>query len=401
MNSRAHTTCRLCRQDSLELAFDLGEQPLANGFHIPSEGPPPKFPLEVMVCLDCGLAQISTVVDPAVLYSFYRYVTSPSRTMAGHFFAFWERACSVFGSRPSSVLEIGSNDGRLLADWKPRMKSVFGIDPAKNLADRASKNGIPTLAAAFCSQSAKHIAAQDAPPDIIVARHVFCHIDDWWDAFAGLDLIAGPDTVIMIEVPDATNLLANGEFDTIYHEHLSYLTPENMRVLLQLLSGAAGVHFRIVDEWHIGLHGGSVVFSLKRGRDSISVNPTPEQSIGNWRNLALFADRRCQELRDALTDLEMSRVCGYGCPAKSTVLLSMLGGPFGIRYITDTTPDKVGLLHPVGEIPIVSPERLLEDNPDVAVLFAWNFQKEILEKETALMARGTRFLIPLPTLTIQ
>lgn len=401
MNSRPHTKCRICRSESLVPGFDLGTQPLANGFYEPGSQPPPRFPLNVKVCGSCGLAQLSEVVDPKVLYSFYRYVTSPSRTMRDHFDNLWDRACSVLGRIPSSVLEIGSNDGRLLAAWKPRLKKVFGVDPAKNLTEKASADGIPTLAAPFCEATSRHIAGQDSPPDVIVARHVLCHIDDWWDAFAGLNMVAGPDTVIMIEVPDASRLLENGEFDTIYHEHLSYVTPEDLRFFLRILGEETGIHFRIADQWQVGLHGGSVVLSIVRGRDPIGALRNTEASISDWAKLDWFASERCFWIRSSLEEYAQASVVGYGCPAKSTVLLSKLGGAFGIQYITDTTPEKQGLLHPVGGIPIVHPDVLAANPPDLAVLFAWNFRREILEKEAQLRSRGTRFLIPLPNLIIK
>lgn len=321
--------------------------------------------------------------------------------MRSHFDNLWNRACSVLGRIPSSVLEIGSNDGRLLAAWKPRLQKVFGVDPAKNLAEKASADGIPTLAAPFCEATSRHIAGQDAPPDVIVARHVLCHIDDWWDAFSGLNMVAGPETLIMIEVPDARRLLENGEFDTIYHEHLSYVTPEDIRFFLRVLGEETGIHFKIADEWQVGLHGGSVVLSIVRGRDPIVSPINPERSISEWAQLDRFSSELCFRMRSVLEEFERNTVVGYGCPAKSTVLLSRLGGSCGIQYITDTTPEKQGLLHPVDGIPIVHPDVLHENPPDLAVLFAWNFQREILENEAQLRSRGTRFLIPLPNLIIK
>lgn len=392
--SKRFNQCRICGPSNLEPAFDLGPQHLANGFYKAGHPKPPMFPLHVLVCPKCGLAQLSHVVDPDVLYRNYCYVTSKSETMRRHFDWLSAKAIEVLGRKPESVLEIGSNDGAFLARWKANGCRVFGVDPAVNLAGKASDAGVPTLAMPFDERSAAHIAGRDDPPDLIIARHVFAHIDDWHQTMLALDMVAGPETLILIEVPDASKLIERGEFDTIYHEHLSYLDVSQMEYLLAVC-GANGLKFKLVAEWRTELHGGSVVMGIRRGTQPM-FKPAAGKSIEAWRGLSHFAAEKCEKITELFHEIPlMARFSGYGAPAKSTVMMNMVG-PLDLDYITDTTKEKQGLLHPCGGIPIVRPEMLDIEPVQYAFLFAWNFQDEILARESARREAGLKFLVPLP-----
>lgn len=416
---RLHTYCRACgyaqptgpsgikaaeSADHLEPVFSLGIQPLANDFAKEGEPRAGHAPLDVLLCPQCDLAQLSVVVDPKILYSNYRYVTSPSRTMLAHFETLWGDLTA--GREVHSVIEIGSNDGALL-DWiANRAKvDVVGIEPAKNLAAQSEAKGIHTLNLFFNAASVDVVRNRWglAGPDLVIARHVLCHCDDWKDFFQGIAALCGPKTTVAIETPHVQNLLDNCEFDTIYHEHLSYLTIKSVLAALN----PTGLQLSRVIRYPI--HGGAVLLVIER--QGAPVHASVEGSFeleragkDAWLGLTMRATRLVHELATLVRQLrgEGKTVAGLGASAKSTVWVNAAHfTKADIAFIADTTREKWGATSPGSDIPIVDEGALVRELPDYVVCFAWNFKGEVLDKFASLRKAGTKFIFPIPQVEIE
>jgi len=230
--------CRACDSNELIPVFDLGIQPLANDFCTAEQDRAGYAPLKVLFCPRCTLAQLSVVVRPEILYSHYSYVTSKSDTMLQHFGMLWSHILEECD--PVSVVEIGSNDGGFLEFVKSTgVKNVFGIDPASNLCSIANEKQIPCVPSVFDYNAAYHAKGQVTSchgaenVSVIMARHVFCHMDNWREFIQNCEILADRNTVVCIEVPYVMDTLVNSEFDQIYHEHLSFFSLTALNHLLQ------------------------------------------------------------------------------------------------------------------------------------------------------------------------
>jgi novobiocin biosynthesis protein NovU/D-mycarose 3-C-methyltransferase len=399
--------CRACGSSRLEAILDLGRTALANDFLAPGEiaGYAAVLPLRLRLCRDCSLVQLADVVDPEVLYSRYAYVTSTSRTMDAHLAAQAAHVVAAAGAGPRPrVLEIASNTGVYLQKFRALGCEVLGIEPARNIAALAAREGIPTRTEFFDSKSAARIRADWGEPDAVLGRHVFAHIDDLRDLIGGLHALAGARTLVGFEVPYLAEMLENTEFDTVYHEHLSYVP---VRALQALLEGTPFVLERIE---HYPIHGGSILFELRRRSAGIAPHASVAAALERESRLGLGEPRtwrafaqRVAEVRRRLPELiralrrQGKRVIGYGASAKGNTLLNTSGiTAQDLDYIIDNTPFKQGKLAPGSWIPVAPPERLLADQPDYALLLAWNFAPEILAREQEYQRRGGRFIVPIP-----
>lgn len=412
---RLHTRCRACgfgpqpspggiksgdNGQKLVPVFDLGIQPLANSFREAHEIQDGHAPLKVMMCPRCSLAQLSVVVDPQVMYRNYSYVTSPSETMKAHFAALYDRL-GVAGMK--YVVEIGSNDGRMLSDWQQRsgVLAVLGIDPAENLCKIANSNGIPTVCALFDEIVAKNTTPTD--PDLVIARHVFCHIDDWKGFIRGLESLGHPETLYVIEVPYVLDMLNNCEFDTVYHEHLSYLSLKAMAYALK------DSDLEMVNVERYPIHGGAIAIHLRR-RSMTPVSSTlqamiEEENIGlwSWEAFSATAYERIKQVQRFLGEAELAgkKVAALGASAKSTVWINAAKlTRHSIAFIADTTIQKQFRTSPGSDIPITDEMAIIRERPDFVLLFAWNFVEEVLAKHKAYTDAGGKFVVPVPMLRV-
>ncbi len=383
--------------DKLIPVFDLGLQPLSNAFAKEDEIQSAHYPLEVLYCPQCTLAQLSIVVPPEILYKNYPYTTSRSATMQKHF----ESLMSYIRSeqQPQSVIEIGSNDGYFLEYVKANGADyVCGIDPSENLSEVARNNLIQTICGVFDNETARMAAACVPTPDVIVARHVFGHVDDLKDFVKALDTIAGSNTLILIEVPWAKRLLERCEFDTIYFEHLSYFTIKSIVALLD------GTPFRLHKIHEFPVHGGALGIMLRR-RDHES---TPHASVQHmisqesisrmdWEMMSECSARVVEKLVSLVRTAKAAgkTVAGYGASAKMTVLMNACKFTRkDVRFVTDTTLMKQWCCVPGTDIVVADPGALMRELPDYTILGAWNFWEEILEKESVYRKRGGVFVNP-------
>jgi len=419
-----HTYCRACGLGKPEIptlkvsaaagpqvgpsklitVFSLGVQPLANDFCHSGEPHAGYAPLDVLLCPRCHLAQLSVVVEPGVLYSHYAYETSKSDTMRAHFETMAGDIASL--CTPCSVLEIGSNDGLLLEFLKKRWglvdNGVLGIEPATNLAEISRARGIPTNND-FFGPECMGLAELTSCPDVIIARHVLCHCDDWHDFVKGLEKASGRHTVIFIETPYVQDLLDKTEFDTIYHEHLSYLSIASVVALLKDTSLELHQVIRYT------IHGGAVGLILRR-RDC---GKPPHESVQMFLDAEDVGERRwktfsdneatlvCDLMNTVRVKLKEGRVAALGASAKSTVWLNVTRGDrTAISFVADCTKAKWNTTIPGTDIPVVDEGAILRELPDYVVCFAWNFRDEILAKNSPAREKGVRFIFPVPKVEI-
>lgn len=394
---KKHTTCRSCGNQNLIDVFNLGVVPLANSFKLEGEEQDGYAPLTVAFCDQCSLAQLRDTVSPEILYKRnYPYITSNSETMRDHFEAFWKEAMNLASIR--IVIEIGSNNGDFLEFAKSKgAVEVLGIDAADNLVEIANAKGIHTVGGGFDEYTAEYAHTKLPLVDLIVARHVFAHIDDWKSFVVNLDKIASADTIIAIEFPWAKETLERCEWDQVYHEHLSYITIRSIEALLK------DTAFQIQKVTHFPVHGGSAVIYLNR-RGSCFPHSSVDKFLSeenitqiSWLEFALKARMEIHALFNKINKLKLEgkKICGFGASAKSTVWINACGfTKRHIDFIVDNTPQKQGRFSPGSDIEIRPESYLTNDNADVAICFAWNFWDTIIAKNQKWIDGGGIFINP-------
>jgi len=407
-----HQHCRACgcgvhapgtksaASNVLVPVLDLGLQPLANDFRQEHEEHAGWAPLKVMLCSNCGMAQLSVTVNPSVLYSHYSYVTSHSQIMLEHFEVLRE-AIIREATAVNSVLEIGSNDGTLLAFLKNNpFETVLGCDPAENLAVKANKRGVPT----FCGLFTEENCDCHKKKDVVIARHVMCHIDDWHDLVRGLEKVSHEESLLVIEVPYYKDMLSSRSWDQCYHEHTSYMSIGAMKALL---SGSS-LHLHKIE--HYPVHGGAIVIYLRRNESHTRPDKSVDQYLEGevdqkeqWQALGRFKDEMVFQMKKLVENLVQSgkRVCGYGASAKSTMWINACGfSKKDICYVTDNTHEKMYRFCPGTDIQVVPEGMLTADMPDYAICFCWNYFSDVYEKERLFRKAGCRWILPVPEVKV-
>lgn len=403
----AHIACRICDAPLPEPFFDFGATPLANAFlSSPEEvAQEASYPLAVTNCERCGLVQLTYVVPPERMYRHYLYVSSTSQAVRRYATALAVRLVDRYHLGASDlVVELGSNDGLVLHAFKQHGVRVCGVEPASNLATLARTNGIPTLNEFFSARTGGLLARQEGRAAVMLGRHVFAHIDDWHDFFEGVSQVLAEDGVLLIEVPYLGHLVDSLEFDTIYHEHLSYLSVQAMMALCERHG------FQMVDLEPVALHGGSILFSIRRqgsGQPSEAVErfwrQEQQTQLTQRSTLQQFAVRVTQwkhtfeDLIGRLVD-SGSRFVGYGAAAKANTLLNFCPGVAErLQCVLDRNPYKHGLYTPGTHRPVVDVERWEGQGTSHMLILAWNFKEEIMAQMQAFARQGGRFVIPIPT----
>ncbi|MFO0948650.1 MAG: class I SAM-dependent methyltransferase [Planctomycetota bacterium] len=396
--------------DQLVRVLDLGVQPLANRL-LPAHQtlePEPRFPLDLVFCTRCMLLQISETVPPEMMFRHYVYFSSFSDTFLNHAEALAERLIRERQLNSESlVVEAASNDGYLLQFFAKKGIPVLGIDPASNVVEVARAKGIPSLDEFFGAEIAGRLVAEGKRATVFVANNVLAHVPAINNFVAGIAELLHPEGVASIEFPYLRDMIDHLEFDTIYHEHLSYFS----------LSAAANLFHRhglaIERVERLKVHGGSLrlfVASTKFARpdDSVAQLLTEEKERGIHQPVYyLDFSRRVRELREKLRTLLLDlktagkRIAAYGASAKGSTLLNYLDvGTDLIDYVVDRSPHKQGMLMPGVHLPIDHPRRLIEDLPDYVLLLTWNFAEEILAQQAECRALGAKFILPVPEPTI-
>lgn len=409
--SRALVACRGCSAPLSRVLADLGETPLANGL-IAAERltqPIPRYPLRVMVCDACHLAQLDRDLPPEAMFSDYLYFSSYSASWLAHARAYCERMSARLDlGAHSRVVEIASNDGYLLKNFVASRIPCLGIEPAANVADVAIADGVPTLVAYFGQDLAPQLREDFGPADLIITNNVLAHVPDLHDFIGGIAALLAPAGVWTVEFPHLLRLLAETQFDTIYHEHVFYLSLLGLEPVL-LRHG-----LKVVDIDELPTHGGSLRLHIRHaeadGGDSPAVvrMRAVERAAGladgsAYDGFQARIERICADLRNFLADARARgrRVAAYGAAAKGATLLDVAGVSHpDILYVCDRSPHKQGLYLPGSRLPIVPPTRLAEDRPDDVLILPWNLAEEI-GREIAFIAEwGGRLVRAVPTLKL-
>lgn len=395
-------TCRSCGSESLHSIIPLGNLPLANGLLNEKQDHEPYHNLEVMLCSNCGLAQLKDLIDPKDLFSDYVYFSSNSEGMLKSVASLVERIEPTL-PEDALVVEIASNDGYLLKNYKD--VEVLGIDPAANIAKVANEAGVPTLCDFFSEQLAARLVAQGKQADIIHANNVMAHVPDINGFVKGIQLLLKKTGQAIIEVPHFLDLSEKLEFDTIYHEHVYYF---GLKPLISLFE-RHGLEIFNVEK--ISIHGGTLrLFIGHKGRHPVSnVIETilREEEMANLYELASYQqfmvkiERLKEKLVSSLKSLKSrgKRIAAYGASAKGTTLLNYFGVDGDLLdFVVDRSLAKQGKFTPGKQLEIRIPEAL--EHVDYAVLLAWNFADEIVRQQADFVSKGGKFILPLPDVRV-
>lgn len=369
-----------------------------------------KFPLDLVSCSECGHVQLAHLVNPVRLFRNYVYVSGTSPAFKKHFEQLADKVCDLASNEKNvrSVLEIGSNDGTLLAILQKKGYRVVGVDPAEEIAMEATLAGIPTLVDFFDRQVGRRLRQEHGPFDVVIANNVFAHSGDLSEILIGIEHVLVDDGIFVFEVSYLKDVIDKVLFDTIYHEHTSY---HSLRPLVHALPkyGLEVFHAELIDT-----HGGSIrVYAQKVGGGrrvdpSVSALLVVEEnrkltSESVFKEFGQQIDRLGKDLKGILTiaHREGKRIAGFGAPAKTTTLCYQLG-IMGERleFIVDDNPRKQGKLTPGMHVPIVSRSYFDENMPELLVVFAWNFADSIIESNKNFLESGGTFVIPAPELRI-
>jgi SAM-dependent methyltransferase len=400
-------TCRACGGRNLRRFLSLGPTPLANAFlRSPDEfAGEAHYPLDVYFCVTCSLVQLLDVIDPEVLFRDYIYVTGTSDTMAAHNTAYATALADLLRLTAGDlVVEAGSNDGSLLACFRGHGVRTLGVEPAGNIAALARERGIETLNLFFDTQAAQQIRASHGPAKAVLANNVLAHVDEPVSFLRGCRTLLAAGGLVVIEAPYLGELLARLEYDTIYHEHLSYFSITALVHLFQ----EAGLAIVRIDR--VPVHGGSLrVYGAaweEQGGHAGDVRAAAamEQDAGlaAFARYQRFADEIAQHRRELCAllealDAEGKTIAGYGAPAKGNTLLNYCGiGTNLLPYTVDKSPLKVGRWTPGMHLPVLPVATLMDRKPDYVLVLAWNFADEIMRQQQAYRDGGGRFIIPLP-----
>ena len=381
---RGSYTCRICDCRDLESVLDLGAQPLPAEYGGTPEEVMDVFPLHMRICPKCGLGQLGEYVLPErIFHQDYPYLSSASATWVEHARKYAASMQKMLGLGDDSlILELASNDGYLLSAFQRLGVPVLGVEPADNVATIARDTGVPTLTKFFGAQTASDILATHGHPRLIVANNVFAHIPDMHDFTEGMAILADDQTVITIENPSFTQLLQRTLFDTIYHEHYSYLTAHSVKEVAR----AHGLDLVRVDQ--LTTHGGSNRYWLSRSGDideTVSATLQAERDAGLfdpevWNAFARRADNAIEGLRSWFNDRRAAGdvVAGYGAAHKGNTFLNAVGeASRTLAYVVDASAEKQGRFLPGSQVPVLPPEQLPSVNPTDVLILPWNIAPEL------------------------
>jgi len=407
---RTITRCRVCGGEDLVPFLNLGKMPLANRvLGSVDEKDEPRFPLEINLCRTCFQSQLSVVVDPEVLYSDYNYYSSVSMTFQQHCESMAKDLSMLIGfGKDDLVLEIASNDGCLISKFKKLGCRILGVEPAKNIAEIAEKSGIPTLNRFWSEATAAEVQRSHGAAKVVVATNVLAHVDDLHGFIRAVKAVLAPSGVFVFEVPYMVHFINRAEFDTTYHEHLSYFLLRPLKVALE----ANGFTIQSAKEYDI--HGGSIrVIARPASLDVVSGDDVKrllawEEELGLYEEATYhrFASQVAlvkEELIAFLSALKArgKKLAAYGASAKGNVLLNYSGvGRELLDYVVDDTPAKQGKFYAGNRLPIVSRAELRAAHPDYLLLLAWNFVDEMVGNTVEFRKRGGRYIVPIPSLRV-
>ena len=403
----ADPACRSCAAPLRHTFVDLGTSPLANSFLTEGQLRDGELflPLHAFVCERCFLVQLEEYETPAGIFSDYVYFSSVSESWVQHARTYVEGVIPRLGlGADSSVVEIASNDGYLLQWFVEAGVPVLGIEPAANVAVVAEEKSIPSLVEFFGSELATRLAAERERPDLIIGNNVLAHTPELNDFVEGLRILLAPDGTITMEFPHLLRLIQETQFDTIYHEHFSYLS----LVSVERFFGEHGL--RLYDVEELRSHGGSLRIYACHEDSSFEaseqlVELRAREDAAGLRELDTYTSfgTRVRVLKRELLEflLQAKRdgmvVVGYGAAAKGVTMVNYCGVRSDLlAYVADLSEHKQGLYMPGSRIPVVPPTQVDATRPDYVLILAWNLKDEIMRQLAHVSDYGTRFVTPVP-----
>jgi 2-polyprenyl-3-methyl-5-hydroxy-6-metoxy-1,4-benzoquinol methylase len=405
-------SCRHCASPLEKTFCNLGVSPLANSYltRAQLEQGEMFFPLHAYVCENCFLVQLQQFEAPDNIFGDYAYFSSYSDSWLAHARAYTEEMTRRFGlDRSSSVIEIASNDGYLLQYFAARGIPVLGIEPARNIATVAVERGIPTMVRFFGTETAAALAAEGRRADLLLGNNVLAHVPDINDFVSAMPRILSPNGVITMEFPHLLRLMAENQFDTIYHEHFSYLS----FLTVSRIFAAHGL--RMFDVQQLQTHGGSLRIFATHATDSSHEETTAVAALLDEERAAglqepatydAFAEQVRRTKRRLLEFLigakgEGRRIAAYGAPAKGNTLLNFCGiGPDMIDFTVDRSPHKQDHFLPGSRLPILHPDAIRDAQPDYVLILPWNLRAEVVQQMSFIREWGARFVVPIPEVMV-
>jgi len=409
---RGSGSCRFCESALRRTFVDLGMSPLCESYVGRDQlgDMEPFYPLHVFVCERCFLVQLPEHVSPDRIFGDYAYFSSYSDSWLHHARDYTAMAAERFAlGRASQVVELASNDGYLLQYFVERGIPALGIEPAANVAEAAIQKGVPTRVLFFGRTVARDLVAEGVRADLLIGNNVLAHVPDLNDFVGGLKILLASRGVITMEFPHLLRLVEGNQFDTIYHEHYSYLSFGTV----ERVFAAHGLILFDVEE--LGTHGGSLRIYARHDEDlskpvgeRVAVLRAMEEAAGltSIDYYLSFGERVHATKRGLLEFLikakaEGSSIAGYGAPGKGNTLLNYCGirSDF-VDYTVDRNPHKQGKFLPGTHIPIHDPARIRETRPDYLLILPWNIKDEIMGQMSGISAWGGRFIIPIPNVRV-
>lgn len=401
-------TCRLCGGTHHEVVLKLAPAPVVDAY-VPAtrlQEPQPTYPLDLFLCRSCGHAQLLHVVDLELLYRDYLFVTASSLGLPEHFQRYAEEVLRrIQPPTDALVVDIGSNDGMLLRAFQRQGMRVLGIDPAVQIAKRATAEGIETLPIFFSSGEGRRLRAERGPAAIVTVNNLFANVDDLVDITAGIRELLAPDGVFVFESFYLLDVVQQMVFDFIYHEHLSAFSVRPLATFFRQQG------MELINVQRVPTKGGSIRCTLQRAGGprqtsaAVAELMALEEAVGLqrpelFRDFTAKIDAVKRQVVERLRALKAQGrlMAGYGASATTTVLLYHFGLQDLVSFIADDNPTRQGLFSPGCHLPVVSPQALYERRPDAVLIFAWRYAQPILQRHQAYLAQRGRFIIPLPQL---
>jgi hypothetical protein len=386
--TRGEDYCRACNSKHLFSALNLGTLPIANELNKTPLDKFDLFKLHLKICEECGLGQVADVVSSNRLFEDYRYLSSASTSFKKHAENYVRKITEKLKiEKEDYVLEIASNDGYLLSNFMEKGIKVLGVEPAQNIAVTSRSLGIPTIANFFGEELAEEILSKYGYPRLIIANNVLAHVPDIQDFMKGLARLSNSRTRISVENPRLRNIIEKNQFDTIYHEHFSYLSCKAVHRL------ASESNLLLYDLDSIETHGGSNRYWLMLDESGVTQSESLKTEIqkeilgklfepSTWINQQAIVKDYLVTFRQFLeAQINLGKtIVGYGAAAKaSTLINSAQIEKKLLPSIADVSFEKQGRFMPSKNIQIISPQNLVSMRPDIIVLFVWNISSEILQ----------------------
>jgi len=405
------TACRFCGSQIDLTLVDLGEQAPSNSYLKNADAPEKVFPLRAIVCDDCHLVQLADDVPADEIFTAdYAYFSSYSASWVAHAKSYVETMTTRFDlGQTSKVVEIASNDGYLLQHFVPLGISVLGVDPASGCAEAARAKGVKTDVSFFNAQTAKRLREAGHGADLMAANNVLAHVPDIRSFVEGFAILLKDEGVMTVEFPHLLNLLNLVQFDTIYHEHYSYLS----LLAVERIFKECGL--RVFDVEELKTHGGSLrVFACKSDTGTqtecsgLATMRAKEKAAGlHTRKAYEGFDAKCQAVRDGLVSfldkakVEDKTVVAYGAAAKGNTILNYADiGTDMIDFVCDGNPAKQDCFLPGSRIPILSPDHIESAKPDYVLILPWNLRTEISDQLKSIRGWGGQFVVAVPEIEV-